>query len=613
MLRLRERHNGPAKGLRNKPGDNNCFLNVVIQGLWHLQLFKEQFLASDHRHKTEAEGEACLTCCLQAIFADYQYGEDAVVEPSAMRQVFARLYRHLDRFQLRKTADASEAMDSVLSTLHQEISKGVEPCPPCLVHSCFSIEVCEQIHCSHCKESSEPVTSSAFQYFLPVITVEQSVEHALRSRCVIPDVGDILSIHASEEDMCPNESCRKPATRKTTILNTPQVFLVSLAWNTASASVDQIRTVLEPVNLKLSLENLNKSVPESELRFILQGMICYYGCHYVAFFYNSIQRTWVMFDDATVRPVGDHWEDVRDRCLVSRYQPAILLYANLSFCEAALEPLLRKKEAAHACPPRARERPQSEGASLSYVPRGSRQSFQAEQHSSNAAHTTCCSAADDLGVQDCPLSQDSRRYSSSSSHAFEVDRTDNCTEDPVDVSSYSDARTPSIDPPHCKKLGVAPNVCDHSGLESNMMHMSWTSEGQGSPSIDDTISSGWTHVDGPARSLSEDDYGQVGQVTSLSRLDKGAKCMSDSPHKQEQIPRPSRPSETIPAVQDGLHSQERFEMLQRTFPYERRDSRQELPPGTREPPIHGRATIREMKKLEAELDQYLFSTGLERF
>lgn len=26
----------PAKGLRNTVGENNCFLNVVIQALWHL-------------------------------------------------------------------------------------------------------------------------------------------------------------------------------------------------------------------------------------------------------------------------------------------------------------------------------------------------------------------------------------------------------------------------------------------------------------------------------------------------------------------------------------------------------------------------------------------------
>jgi len=39
------------KGLVNKKGTNNCFLNVVIQSLWHLQSFRINFLSyKNHRH-----------------------------------------------------------------------------------------------------------------------------------------------------------------------------------------------------------------------------------------------------------------------------------------------------------------------------------------------------------------------------------------------------------------------------------------------------------------------------------------------------------------------------------------------------------------------------------
>ena len=32
------------KGLQNNQGRNNCFLNVVIQSLWHLASFRSEFL-----------------------------------------------------------------------------------------------------------------------------------------------------------------------------------------------------------------------------------------------------------------------------------------------------------------------------------------------------------------------------------------------------------------------------------------------------------------------------------------------------------------------------------------------------------------------------------------
>lgn len=39
------------RGLENKLGKNNCYLNVVIQALWHLVSFRINFLShKNHRH-----------------------------------------------------------------------------------------------------------------------------------------------------------------------------------------------------------------------------------------------------------------------------------------------------------------------------------------------------------------------------------------------------------------------------------------------------------------------------------------------------------------------------------------------------------------------------------
>ncbi|GMP29040.1 hypothetical protein CsSME_00004319 [Camellia sinensis var. sinensis] len=54
-------------GLRNDVGENNCFLNVIIQSLWHLRKFRDEFLsrsASMHAHI----GDPCVVCALHEIF-----------------------------------------------------------------------------------------------------------------------------------------------------------------------------------------------------------------------------------------------------------------------------------------------------------------------------------------------------------------------------------------------------------------------------------------------------------------------------------------------------------------------------------------------------------------
>jgi len=52
-----------AKGLINLAGQNNCFLNVVIQALWHLRSFRTGFAKwDDHQHTTT---DTCVHCALK--------------------------------------------------------------------------------------------------------------------------------------------------------------------------------------------------------------------------------------------------------------------------------------------------------------------------------------------------------------------------------------------------------------------------------------------------------------------------------------------------------------------------------------------------------------------
>ena len=42
------------KGLENK-GENNCFINVVIQSLWHLASFRNTFVTCKHHRHSDNE------------------------------------------------------------------------------------------------------------------------------------------------------------------------------------------------------------------------------------------------------------------------------------------------------------------------------------------------------------------------------------------------------------------------------------------------------------------------------------------------------------------------------------------------------------------------------
>ncbi len=64
---------GPDKGLRNV-SENNCFLNVVVQSLFHIPSFRNAFAsqsAGGHLHPEGWKAEQCLLCSLSALFQDY--------------------------------------------------------------------------------------------------------------------------------------------------------------------------------------------------------------------------------------------------------------------------------------------------------------------------------------------------------------------------------------------------------------------------------------------------------------------------------------------------------------------------------------------------------------
>eukprot|EP00658_Telonema_sp_P-2_P049349 TRINITY_DN37523_c0_g1_i1.p1 TRINITY_DN37523_c0_g1~~TRINITY_DN37523_c0_g1_i1.p1 ORF type:complete len:446 (+),score=146.56 TRINITY_DN37523_c0_g1_i1:130-1467(+) len=99
-------------GLTNQVGQRNCFLNVVIQSLWHLQDFRIKFLQScqeacvpvDQEGTSTSQAEQVLSA-LYSVFSAYKASllneeSDGVVETSALRCL---LY----------TSDAADEEDSV--------------------------------------------------------------------------------------------------------------------------------------------------------------------------------------------------------------------------------------------------------------------------------------------------------------------------------------------------------------------------------------------------------------------------------------------------------------------------------------------------------------------
>jgi len=354
----------PVKGLENLAGQNNCFLNVVIQALWNLKEFRKRFLSyENHNHLVvcnESNYVACIFCALKIIFTQYVFGEEDILPPTALRKALSLLFEQESRFQVGNMGDASEALDEILCCLHKAVSSNANDddslCEPsCFVHEIFALNLLDQQICINpkCQATSEPSTTNAFIYYTYAFSLRSLSKRGL-------NFDRLMNIVATKDKRpCSNTShCSELAMVRQYLLNEPKVFIVAIVWDTISPSHSIIKDTLNLIDEKISLSNVFSRAelenPTAERRYFrdwhlmlhhydnrerqnlsetgvyfLKGMICYYGRHYNAYFQDENTLCWRVFDDATVKEIGSSWEAVKKRCAKGHFQPSILFYEHL--------------------------------------------------------------------------------------------------------------------------------------------------------------------------------------------------------------------------------------------------------------------------------------------
>ncbi|RHY25680.1 hypothetical protein DYB32_008826 [Aphanomyces invadans] len=177
------KHTSMHKGLTNHIGQNNCFLNVIIQSLWHLDSFRVLIKTSDHT-TLHTVHDTCLLCELKEIFTYYEFSDEQALAPDNVRVALNMLSSQTDRFRLGAMADATETLDTILASMHTDqvrhhaltatdatdarlvsppasLASSIEikdtDCnPKCIGHALFESNMFDMYRCGKCGATSEP-------------------------------------------------------------------------------------------------------------------------------------------------------------------------------------------------------------------------------------------------------------------------------------------------------------------------------------------------------------------------------------------------------------------------------------------------------------------------
>ena len=150
-----------------------------------------------------------------------------------------------------------------------------------------------------------------------------------------------------EVKSCPAErgACRD---RKSLVdrymLNLPEVLALGLVWPTTNPTPDEIMSLLLLIRREIDIREIFTTVQREQAPYRFRGMICFYGKHYDAYFYSDFRRQWLVFDDATVKCVGDRWEDVLNRCRLGHFHPSVLFYERVPGTYTPAQPTFQAPE-----------------------------------------------------------------------------------------------------------------------------------------------------------------------------------------------------------------------------------------------------------------------------
>eukprot|EP01061_Rhynchopus_euleeides_P007957 TRINITY_DN1701_c1_g1_i1.p1 TRINITY_DN1701_c1_g1~~TRINITY_DN1701_c1_g1_i1.p1 ORF type:complete len:611 (+),score=143.75 TRINITY_DN1701_c1_g1_i1:150-1982(+) len=341
------------KGLANPLGHNNCFLNSILQVLYHLSDFREELIeaaedaevplfkdeSSDELPEEDLPKDTNEESILRNIvhlFKKYDRAHECLLDPSEVRRGIASI---LPSFKSGTLQDAHECLDVLLSFLdtalvnRHSLSAGAREkpkpheVPTSIPQKFFGIHTEVSPSCGCGDKSGRVVYTDSFYFTIwaPVliqIAFDKGEEHGFQRMLV--GVDQPITCDSCNQKVSLDKKLRAHPNGQ---LSNPRIMPVNVSWAKESASRTELRKFVSSVPVRFRLqETIACRKPVTPILCVLTGVVFYYGLHYVSAMYNQEYNVWVVFDDNNVRAVAKTLPGLWRYAVNGRLMPFMLFY-----------------------------------------------------------------------------------------------------------------------------------------------------------------------------------------------------------------------------------------------------------------------------------------------
>ena len=344
--------------LINRRKENNCFLNVIIQNLTHLQKFKDELLLEDNEYIYKKSKPIFDLYDIIKLYENEQkkYKKylnnnkinkedknklEPIISVNNFRFSLNQIY---NRYHKGESGDPMETMNSIFDLMHEAYcktkkidKKEIKNCK-CLAHKHFFLKLVDIQLCPNCNSKKVQLyDKDCFMYNVYINEIINKL-HSKSFNSFKLKLFQKLKEHSEtfeERKKIPgcncNEKLMESYIKRTKIMGPINTYLIiNITWSEEFPSLYEIlKTYVmipmsEEINNLFTFDEALKSL--TNYTFSIKGIILYGLYHYVCAIYIKAEKRWAIIDDKTIKYINNYFNLI-DSFLRNHLMPVGIIYS----------------------------------------------------------------------------------------------------------------------------------------------------------------------------------------------------------------------------------------------------------------------------------------------